>query len=89
MRLLIRVVLPANSPVLAAPDFESQWKALLRRIGALAAYPKEQGRLQYVLIEAEPGQITPIAETVFRFMGVKPEFLPEIAPQPYYGLRSY
>jgi len=89
MRLLIRVVLPPASPVLAAPDFEGQWRALLKRIGALAAYPREQGRLQYVLIEAEPNQITPIAEAVFRLVGVKPEFLPEIVPPPHYGLRNY
>jgi len=89
MRLLMKIVLPAGSPVLAAPDFEAQWRALLKRLGALAAYPKEQGRLQYVLIEADPRQITPIAEAVFRFAGVKPEFLPEIAPPPYYGLRGY
>jgi hypothetical protein len=91
MRLLMKVDLPvatANS-VLATPDFQAQWQALLKRIGALANYPKEQGRLQYVLIEAEPRQITPIAEAVFRLMGVKPEFLPEIVPQPYYGLRNY
>jgi len=31
----------------------------------------------------------PYAEAVFRLMGVKPEFLPEIVPQPYYGLRNY
>ncbi len=62
---------------------------MLKRIGALAAYPREQGRLQYVLIEAEPSQITPIAEAVFRLAGVKPEFLPEIVPPPYYGWRSY
>jgi len=91
MRLLIKIALPAATanPILAAPDFESQWRALLKRIGALAAYPKEQGRLQYVLIDADPGQITPIAEAVFRLVGVKPEFLPEIVPQPYYGLRNY
>ena len=91
MKLLMRVVLPAAtvSSVLAAPDFEAQWRALLKRIGALADYPREQGRLQYVLVEADPGQITPIAEAVFRLVGVKPEFLPEIVPQPYYGLRNY
>ena len=91
MRLLIRIALPAASenPVLAAPDFEAQWRALLKHIGALAAYPKEQGRLQYVLIEANPGQITPIAEAVFRLVGVKPAFLPEIVPPPYYGWRGY
>jgi hypothetical protein len=89
MRLLMRVVLPAATPVLSAPDFEAQWRALLKRIGALADYPREQGRLQFVLVEADPGQITPIAEAVFRLVGVKPEFLPEIVPPPYYGLRNY
>jgi hypothetical protein len=91
MRLLIRIVLPdaTVNPVLAAPDFEAQWRALLKRIGALADYPRDQGRIQYVLVEADPSQITPIAEAVFRLVGVKPEFLPEIVPQPYYGLRNY
>ena len=89
MRLLMRVILPAATPVLAAPDFEAQWRALLKRIGALADYPREQGRIQYVLVEADLSQITPIAEAVFRLVGVKPEFLPEIVPQPYYGLRNY
>ena len=87
----MRVVLPAATvnPVLGAPDFETQWRALLKRIGALATYPREQGRIQHVLVEADLSQITPIAEAVFRLMGVKPEFLPEIVPQPYYGLRNY
>jgi len=91
MRLLIKIVLPdaTGNLLLVAPDFESQWQALLNRIGALAAYPKEQGRLRYVLVDADLSQITPIAEAVFRLVGVKPEFLPEIVPQPYYGLRNY
>jgi hypothetical protein len=87
----MRIVLPAatGNHVLAAPDFEAQWRALLKRIGALAVYPREQGGIQYVLVEADLRQITPIAEAVFRLVGVKPEFLPEIVPQPYYGLRNY
>ncbi|HEX4636756.1 MAG TPA: hypothetical protein VH189_11280 [Rhizomicrobium sp.] len=87
----MRIVLPAATAnsVLAAQDFEPQWRALLQRIGALASYPKEQGRIQHVLLEAEPSQITPIAEAVFRLVGVKPEFLPEIVPPPYYGWRAY
>jgi hypothetical protein len=90
MRLLMRVVLPAETAnlVLGAPDFEAQWRALLKRIGALASYPREQGRIQHVLVEADLRQITPIAEAVFRLMGVKPEFLPEIVPPPYYGWRG-
>lgn len=91
MRLLMRVVFPAapESPVLSGPDFEAQWRALLKRIGALAAHAREQGRVQYVLVDPDPSQITPIAEAVFRLAGVKPEFLPEIAPPPHYGLRNY
>jgi hypothetical protein len=91
MRLLIRILLPAATvnPALAESDFETQWRDLLKRIGALAVYPKEQGSIQYVLVEADLSQITPMAEAVFRLVGVKPEFLPEIVPQPYYGLRSY
>ena len=87
----MRIAIPAPTvnPFLAAPDFEAQWQTLLKRIGALASYPREQGRLQHVLIEADPSQITPIAEAVFRLVGVKSEFLPEIAPPPYYGLRNY
>ena len=86
MRLLMKVVLPPNIP--AAPDFEAQWRTLLKRVGALAHYPKEQGRLQYVLLDPDPSQITPIAEAVFRLVAVKPEFLPEIVPPPYYGWRG-
>ena len=89
MRLMMRLVLPAAASILSAPDFEAQWRALLKRIGALADYPHEQGRIQFVLVEADLSQITPIAQAVFRLVGVKPEFLPEIVPQPYYGLRNY
>ena len=87
----MRIAIPAEAanPFLAAPDFEVQWRALLKRIGALASYPKEQGRLQHVLLDIDAGQIMPIAEAVYRFVGVKPEFLPEIAPPPHYGVRNY
>ncbi|HKU65108.1 MAG TPA: hypothetical protein VJQ06_08620 [Rhizomicrobium sp.] len=61
----------------------------LGRIGALATRPHEQGRIQHVLLDADLNQITPIAEAVFRLWGVKPEFLPEIVPPPYYGVRNY
>ena len=86
----MRVILPAvTASALAAPELGAQWRDLLKRVGALASYPREEGRVQYVLVEADPSQITPIAEAVFRLVGVKPEFLPEIVPQPYYGLRNY
>jgi hypothetical protein len=83
MRLIMRL----SFPVPAAPDFAAQWQALLQRIGA--QNDNAQGRLHYVLLDIEPAEITPIAESVFRLAGVKPDFLPEIAPQPYYGIRNY
>ena len=72
-----------------APEFGLPWQLLLKRIGALRDDAREQGRLHFVLLDIEPNQITPIAEAVFRLAGVKPEFLPEIAAAPYYGVRSY
>ncbi len=85
--MLMRVVI--SPEVLAKPDCLVQWRALLHNIGALGSYPREEGRLQHVLIDVEPARITPIAEAVFRLVGVKPEFLPEIVPPSYYGLRNY
>ena len=87
MRLLMKVVLP---------DGTSRPRRISRRNGARcsnasARWPtirKEQGRLQHVLLDPDPSQITPIAEAVFRLVGVKPEFLPEIVPPPYYGWRG-
>jgi hypothetical protein len=85
MRVLMRVALPAPP----ASDFELQWQLLLRRIGARGAEVREQGRLHFAMLDIEPGQITPTAEAVFRLSGVKPEFLPQITPEPYYGVRNY
>ena len=84
MRLLMRLALPATP---ATPDFQAQWQALLKRIGALR--DEARGGLHFVMLDIEPDRITPIAEAVFRLVGVKPEFLPEIVPQPYYGWRGY
>ena len=60
-----------------------------RAAAALSADAREQGGLHFVMLDIEPGQITPIAEAVFRLAGVKPDFLPQIAPPPYYGVRNY
>jgi hypothetical protein len=87
MKMLMRVVIPPA--VLAAPGSAGQWQALLKSLGALASHPREEGRIQQVLLDIEPRQITPVAEAVFRLVGAKPEFLPEIAPPPYYGVGGY
>lgn len=85
MKMIMRLVLPAPP----APGFDAPWQALLQRIGALSDNAHEQGRLHFVMLDLEPGQITPTAEAVFRLTGAKPEFLPEIVSEPYYGVRNY
>jgi len=91
MRLIMRVALPpaTENPALAAPDFSLKWQLMLKQVGALNADVREQGRLHFVLLDIDPVQITPTAEAVFRLAGVKPDFLPQIVPQPYYGVRNY
>jgi hypothetical protein len=88
MRMIMRVTLPPEIPALATPDFALKWQLLLKRIGALSADAREQGRLHFVMLDVEPGQITPIAQAVFQLTGTRPDFLPQIVPQPYYGLRN-
>jgi len=90
MRLIMRVALPAATQnlALAAPDFPVKWQAMLKQIGALNAEVREQGRQHFVLLDIDPVRITPTAEAVFHLAGVKPDFLPEIVPPPYYGVRN-
>ena len=91
MRLIMRITLPpaTENSALAVPDFDLKWQLMLRRIGAISVDMRDQGRQHFVLLDADPVQLTPIAETVFRLAGVKPDFLPQIVPPPYYGVRNY
>jgi hypothetical protein len=41
------------------------------------------------LVDVEPERMTEIARPIFQLLGVRPEFLPEIVPESYYGLRGY
>lgn len=88
MRLIMRVALSPDNPAPAASDFDLKWQLMLKRFGALSADTREQGRLHFVLLDIEPEGITPIAKAVFQLAGVKPDFLPQIVPQPYFGVRS-
>jgi hypothetical protein len=93
MRLLMKIPIPtpAENAVVGDPQFEQKIGALFLSIGALATYSNciEGRRLEYVLVDIEPARITATAEPVFRFLGVKPEFLPEVIPKPYYGRTGY
>ncbi|HEX3755139.1 MAG TPA: hypothetical protein VHV26_08695 [Rhizomicrobium sp.] len=81
----------AENPAAADANFNQALQDLFRQLEALASYSRmEEGRrVEYVLLALEPAQITPAAERVFRLLQVKPEFLPEVVPQPYYGRSGY
>jgi len=90
MRFLMKISIPETAAA-GGPQFEERLKSLFSSIGALASYSNtvEGRRLDYVLVDIEPARITATAEPVFRLLGVKPEFLPEVVPQPYYGRTGY
>jgi hypothetical protein len=93
MRFLMKIPVPtpAENAVAADPEFDEKLRRLFSSIGALATYSNivDGRRIDYVLVDVELSLLTARAETVFRFLGVKPEFLPEVVPQPYYGRSGY
>jgi hypothetical protein len=93
MRFLMKIVMPdaAQNPLVGETQFQDRLQGVLRQIGALANYSRDEDgrRVDYVLVDLTPEQITAAAEPVFRLLKVKPEFLPEIVPRPYYGRSGY
>ena len=86
MRFLIKIPIPATAENTVAGDFDETLKQLFLKIGAQAAYSKtEEGRrVDYVLIDIEDvTRITALAEPIFHLLQVRPEFLPEIAPDKF------
>jgi hypothetical protein len=94
MRLLMKVVLPtaAENPIVVDPQFPEKLRSILLGVGAEATYSNlvDGRRIEYVLIDIEDvSRLTSIAEPVFRLLGAKPEFLPEVVPKTYYGRVGY
>lgn len=93
MRYLIKIPFPGpeKSQAITDPQLAGKLQSIFRQIGALAAYTRmEDGRrVDYVLVDLEPAQITPAAEPIHRLLRIKPEFLPEVVPAPYYGRKGY
>jgi hypothetical protein len=81
----------AENPAVAEPQFQDRLRALFSGIGAQATYSSsvDGRRIEYVLVDIDVEQITATAEPVFHFLGVRPEFLPEVVPKPYYGRTGY
>jgi len=94
MRFLMKIAIPtaAENPAVGEPQFNEKLRSFFLKLGAEATYSNmlDGRRFDYVLVDIpDVTQITAVAEPVFRFLKVKPEFLPEVAPQPYYGRFGY
>ena len=94
MRFLMKIAIPtaAENAAVNDPKFNEELRKVFLKLGAEATYSStfEGRRFDYVLVDLnDVTQITAAAEPVFRFLKVKPEFLPEVAPKPYYGRVGY
>jgi hypothetical protein len=94
MRLLMKIAIPtaAENAVVRDPKFNEELRAIFLKLGAEATYSTtlDGRRFDYVLVDLDDvTQIAAVAEPIFRFLKVKPEFLPEVAPKPYYGRVGY
>jgi hypothetical protein len=93
MRFLMKIVLPTQMPnaVVGDHQLEQTLGRLFDEIGVQARYSNvvDGRRVEYALVDIPEERITATAEPVFRLLGVKPEFLPEVTPKPYYGRVGY
>jgi len=93
MRLLMKIPLPANTQNALAgdPQLKQKLAHVFHEIGVQARYSNivDGQRIEYALVDIAEERITATAEPVFRLLGVKPEFLPEVTPKSYYGRVGY
>jgi hypothetical protein len=94
MRFLIKITIPtaAENPAVGTPEFEKELRDILLSLRAEGTYSKaiEGRRLEYALVYIDDiSKITDYAKPIFSFLKVKPEFLPEVVPQPYFGRIGY
>jgi len=94
MRFLMKVPLPTPSENLAIgeKDFDRKLRNLFTEVGALTTYSTLQDgrRIEWAVVDIhDPAMITPTAKFIFDFLKVKPEFLPEATPKPYFGRVGY
>jgi hypothetical protein len=93
MRFLMKIPIPtaAENPIVGEPQFNETLRTLFLQLGAKATYSNTLAgrRIEYVLVDIEAAEIANVAEPVFRLLKVKPEFLPEVVPKPYYGRIGY
>ena len=90
MRVLMKIPMPdkSQSALRRDPGFDAKWKSLLASLHAQSVHSNEQetGRIDYAVFDiGDLAVMFPLAKAVHEWLGVKPEFLPQVAPKPYFG----
>ena len=90
MRLLMKIPLPSanENPLRRDANFDALWKDFLLGLGAREVHSTQAGtgRIDYAVFEiAGLAAIFDLAKAVHEWIGVKPEFLPEVQPPAYFG----
>jgi hypothetical protein len=93
MRLLMKITLPtpAENPEVEDGDFNRNLQKLFTEVGGLGSHSTlEDGRrVEWVIVDIDPALITPTAKFIFEHLKVKPEFVPEMTPKPYFRRVGY
>jgi hypothetical protein len=94
MRFLLKIPVPteAENPAAGQKDFDAKLRNLFTEVGALSTYSTqhEGRRIEWVIVDVgDLALITPMAKFIFGFLKVKPEFVPELTPKPYFRRVGY
>jgi hypothetical protein len=77
-----------QSAVRLDSDFDAKWKTLLAGLGAQSVHSNDSNtdRIDYAVFDIRDlALMFELAKTVHQWLGVKPEFLPEVVPKSYFG----
>jgi hypothetical protein len=90
MRVLMKIDMPGKEecPLRQDSGFETKWKDLLASLGAQSVISNDPGgdRVDYAVFDIKDLAVMfDLAQAVHEWLGVKPEFLPEVTPKSYFG----
>jgi hypothetical protein len=94
MRFVMMIPLPTakENPEVGHKDFDKKLRNLFAEVGALTTYStlQDDRRIEWVVVDiSDLALITPTAKFIFDCLNVKPEFLPEMTPKPYFRHAHY
>ena len=90
MRVLMKIDMPSReeSPLRQDSGFETKWKNLLASLGAQSVVSNDVSgnRIDYAIFDIKDLAVMfELAKAVHAWLGVKPEFLPEVTPKSFFG----